>query len=78
MSYTSNKTKDTSPFTTELWIAWLGATAVGVAGMVTFLYLNFETKDSFAQYKEQQVEMQAEVVKRLDRLEDKIDTLLKK
>jgi hypothetical protein len=76
MSYTGKDSKTWNPFSTEIWIAWLGATAVGVAGMTTFLYFNFETKDSFADYKQNQSQTQEEIIKRLDRMEDKIDRLL--
>lgn len=66
-----------NPFSAETWVAWLGATAVAVAGATAFFYLNFETRDSFADYKADQTQVQNEIVKRLDRMEDKIDRILR-
>jgi hypothetical protein len=50
---------------------------VGVAGITVFFYVNFETKDAFAEYKSEQIRIQDELFKRLDRIEDKIDRLSK-
>lgn len=76
MSYSAKKVWN--PFSVDIWIAWLGATAIGVAGITTFFYFNFETKDSFADYKQSQTQSENELIKRLDRIENKLDQLLSK
>jgi hypothetical protein len=77
MSYGAEK-KAWNPFSVDLWIAWIAATGVGVAGITTFFYVNFETKDSFADYKQSRLQSEEELIKRLDRIEDKLDQLLSK
>jgi len=77
MSYQEEKLRNWNPFSIDQWVAWLGATMVGVAGITVFFYVNFETKDAFAEYKSEQIRIQDELFKRLDRIEDKIDRLSK-
>ena len=72
------KNKTWNPFSIEQWIAWCVATGIGVAGITTFFYMNFQTKDSFNEYKEGQIDFQESLERRLDRMEDKIDRLLKR
>ena len=67
-----------NPFTVNQWVAWIASTCIGVAGITSFFYINFETRDAFAEYREEQDRKQEEVSKRLDRIEDKIDRLLKR
>ena len=65
-----------NPFSVETWIAWLGATSVAAVSATIFFYMNFETRDSFADYKANQISIQDDIIKRLDRMEDKIDRIL--
>lgn len=67
-----------NPFSMEQWVAWVAATSIGVAGITSFFYVNFETKSSAAEYKDDQNRFQEDVFKRINRLEDKIDLLLKR
>lgn len=65
-----------NPLSIEQWVAWLGATVVAAVGITSFFYVNFETKDAFAEYKQEQEQIQQDLFKRLYRIEDKIDLLL--
>ena len=60
--------------TKETLLGWFGATllaaVVGTAGVITYVYANFETKDT-AQLRA------TNVVERLERIETKIDRLSK-
>lgn len=75
MSYETHK-KVWNPFSVDLWIAWIAATGVGVATMTTFIYSNFETKESFSEYRQSQTVSQEEMIKRLDRIETKLDQMI--
>ena len=49
-------------FSAEVWIAWLGATAISAASAVSFAYSVFETRDHAR-------ERAQEIIERLDRIE---------
>lgn len=51
-----------NPFSVPQWVAWMSATAVAAITLVVFLYQNFATK--------------ADVEKRLERIENKLDELI--
>lgn len=57
-------------FQATQWIAWLGATATAAVTLTVFAFENFETKEHA---KEAQVTFQ----RQFDRLESKVDELLK-
>jgi len=60
--------------TPKQWITWLASTFLGgamiVGGLTTFVYANFTTKDVTAVSNKY-------FIKRLDRIEDKQDDMLK-
>jgi uncharacterized protein Yka (UPF0111/DUF47 family) len=56
-------------FKFEIWVAWLAATVTASITLTAFAYTNFETKDHSK-------EAQDNLVKRLDRIEEKIDQIL--
>lgn len=62
-----------NPFTTDQWIAWLGATAIAAASMTIFFYKNFESKEDTQEYKMTQEKFYSLIEKRLDRIEHKLD-----
>lgn len=74
--YELNKEREFQHPVIEWIIPWLAATAVGVAGLTTFVYMNFQTKEAFAEYRSQRNLQDDGLIKRLDRIEDKIDRLL--
>lgn len=51
------------------WVTWVAAMSVAAIGVTSFVYANFQTK-------EQAIEVKADIVQRLIRLEDKVDKLL--
>lgn len=53
------------------WIEWLGATALAAAMLVAYAFTNFVTKVEAEQFDRS-------ITSRLDRIEIKIDSLLKK
>ena len=57
-------------FQATSWIAWLGATATAAVTLTVFAFENFETKEHA---KEAQTTSQ----RQLDRLESKVDELIK-
>jgi len=63
--------KEFNPFTVSEWIAWLGATIIACASLTAFAYQTFQTKDAASEHK-------TDIVHRLDRIETKVDELLKK
>ena len=58
-------------FSSAQWIAWLSATVVAAATMVSAAYTQFETKDNAKDTK-------SELIQRLDRMEEKLDTILER
>jgi hypothetical protein len=54
-----------NPFTVQEWIAWLSATAVAAFTMMAYGHNTFMT-----------IREKLDIVERLDRIEDKIDSLL--
>jgi hypothetical protein len=78
MNYPRSPEKSWNPFSADIWIAWLGATAIGVAGITTFFYMNFETKESFANYRSERERFEDDVQRRLERIEDKLDQALRR
>lgn len=73
-----NKERAYNPISFDIWIAWIAATGVAVAGITVFFYMNFQTKDAFADYRNERSRQDESLIKRLDRIEDKIDRLLSK
>lgn len=65
-----------NPFPMRIWLAWMGATMSAAVVIVIFLYQNFQTKDAFSEYKQEQYRFETDLVKRLERIEDKIDRSL--
>lgn len=65
--------KGWNPIPFRVWIAWMGLSLSATVGVVIFLYQNFETKDSFDQYKQEQLRFEDELIRRLDRIENKLD-----
>jgi hypothetical protein len=53
----------------ETWIGWVGAFVIAVAVTITFAYGEFETKEHAKDKSEA-------VVKRLDRMDDKLDQII--
>lgn len=72
----SPKNHQWNPFGIKQWLAWIGATATGVGGLTIFLFVNFETKESFASYKQSQERFDKELSDQLMRIENKIDQML--
>lgn len=69
-------TKTVSPFSTETWIVWL-ITFMSLTGTgIVFLYLNFQTKSSSEEMRQTQARVDDLFLKRLERIEDKLDQLL--
>jgi hypothetical protein len=65
----------------DLWLPWMGATVIAALSMSAFVFKNFETKED-AKDKNQSLERNLvdrseRLEKRLDRIEDKIDLMLK-
>lgn len=65
----------------DLWLPWLGATVIAALTMSAFVFGNFETKED-AKEKVHNLERRVEsrdvmLEKRLDRIEDKLDLVLK-
>lgn len=67
-----------SLFSLDQWIAGCFALAIGVGALTSFFYVNFQTKESFDEYKESQLLFQEAVDRKLERIEDKLDRALKK
>jgi len=61
--------------TTEQWITWMGGLVIALTCALSFLYLNFETKASFQEYKETRNRMEDLIYQRLGQIENKIDKL---
>lgn len=59
----------------KTFASWMIALISAIAGAVIFLYVTFETKDQFADYRADQIHYEQELTKRLDRIEDKLDRL---
>jgi hypothetical protein len=59
----------------EIWVAWLGATAMAGVSMtfvlLTYAYANFETKDRAKEVRDN-------MDKRLERIEMKLDTAIER
>lgn len=74
--------KDWNPFGAATWIAWLGATLMAGISMVTYAFEMFETKsEAKSQYEVTQKivdDHHEDLVKRMDRLENKVDILIQK
>lgn len=66
-----------NPFTIDQWIGWIIGSMVGIASAAVFLYMNFQTKDSFADYKIERQHFETELSRRLERMEDKLDQILR-
>ncbi len=68
--------------TFQTWVAWFGATIMACAMLCGFFFLTFQTKSDAAQLRDADQKAQADsktdIVQRLDRMENKIDTLLEK
>ncbi len=58
-------------FSTEQWLAWLGATVVAAMTMAAYAFSTFETKD-FSELRSVSLE------RRLDRIEGKVDMLVER
>lgn len=71
-----HQTEKLNPFSLEQWIGWLVASAVGVGGLAAFLYMNFQTRESFVDYRTEHERFEVEIVRRLERIEDKVDQIL--
>lgn len=54
---------------TEVWLAWIGAIAVGTMALAAFAFTTFETKDHAEEVKQ-------DTTSRLTRIEDKLDQAL--
>lgn len=55
-------------FKTETWIAWIAATLTAALTLSAFAFNSFELKEDARQKKE-------DLIKRLERIEDKIDRI---
>lgn len=71
-------TKVLWPFSIDQSIGWFCAMGVGIATLTTYFFQTFETKDSFNDYRMSQERYDAEIIKRLDRMDSKLDDLLKR
>lgn len=60
-----------------IWVTWLVASAAGVAAATSFFYMTFETKKEADQVRTDQVRFEDELLKRIDRIESKVDQLKK-
>ncbi len=60
----------------EQWISWGGALIVSSIAAVVFLFNTFVTSLAFNSYKEDQIEISQMTIKRLDRIETKLDEVL--
>lgn len=69
MVYTFDMAGPPNPFSITQWLIWFAAAIGATFGAFNFLYGTFETKDN-AQVHE------GFVVKRLDRIENKVDILV--
>lgn len=75
---------ETTGLTLQQWLAWLGASVAAGISMVSFIFMNFPSAER-VQKIEERVEHQTEkyvtreefnlMLKQLDRMESKIDTL---
>lgn len=74
----AEKTQSWNPISFDIWVAWLAATAVAVAGATIFFYMNFQTKEAFGEYRNERSHQDEALVRRLERIEDKIDSLLRR
>lgn len=52
------------------WVQWIGATLVATVSGMVFLFTTFDTKAGTKEFKD-------EIMRRLERIEDKIDSIKK-
>jgi hypothetical protein len=71
-----------NPFSAATWVAWCGATVFAALTITVYAYAVFETKD---ESRAKQLATQGivdvhhtDVIQRMDRIENKVDTLLQK
>jgi hypothetical protein len=62
--------------TIDQWVSWLMGSIMGVISVVIFLYGNFLTKESFADYRNEHQRFEAEIMRRLERIEEKLDQMI--
>lgn len=63
-------------FSTEQWMVWLLSFITITGGCIVFIYANFETRVTADENKQSQSRIDEVILKRLDRMEDKLDQLL--
>ena len=68
--------REWNPFKLTQWITWLSAILVAAVGLTSFLFVNFTTKASFDEAKQEKERFDEQLIKRLDRIEDKLDQLI--
>ena len=62
--------KDPTLFSTTQWVSWLSATTLAGVTLSVFMFQNFQTKAETKEYKDS-------IENRLERIESKIDDLIK-
>lgn len=60
----------------DQWMAIAGSLIIVTVSAITFLYLNFETKESFNQYRENETRLEERLEDHLERIENKLDSFL--
>lgn len=60
----------------KVWVPWIAASVASMVALTSFCYLTFETKDEAHQAQEARDRYEEAMIKRLDRIEDKLDRLI--
>lgn len=60
----------------EQWIAWIIASCTTVVCVTVFMFSHFVSVGSFQEAKKSQDKLEAQISKRLDRIDNKLDVLM--
>jgi hypothetical protein len=63
------------PIPSTQWVSWIAATATAASILVSFVFSNFVTKAEAETLRSKVAELQEQLNRRLERIEDKIDRI---